>query len=511
MLTRRAFMTGGLTLVAGARLAHTAVQRTPRFGSSPFALGVASGDPAPDGVVLWTRLAPEPLNDGGMSPEPVEVAWEVASDDRMQHIVTRGIGVARPEAAHSVHVEVDGLAPDRWYWYRFRAGGELSPTGRTRTLPASKAAADRLRLAFASCQNFEMGYFTAYQHLANEDLQLVLHLGDYIYEGRPRDGFPRRHSGPEPTTLQEYRNRYAQYKSDADLQAAHAAFPWIVTWDDHEVDNDYAATISERRDPVEEFVQRRSAAYQAYYEHMPLRAASRLRGLDLKLYRGFSCGTLASLFVLDTRQYRSIQPCGQRFGPLCDEARDHRASILGGPQERWLFDGLTRSTAAWNLIPQQVIMAAIDWGAGAEERFATDHWSGYDASRTRLCELFASTRARNPVVLTGDVHSNLVNDLKVDFRDSRSPAVATELVGTSISSGGDGVDQPESVKPVLAENEFIRFFNGQRGYVVCNITRKALAADFRTLEYVSRTGAPITTRASFVIEDGRPGARRVTG
>jgi alkaline phosphatase D len=510
-LTRRDFLAGGLTLVPGARAACAAARRVVSFASTPFTLGVASGDPTADGVVLWTRLAPDPLNGGGMPPEPVEVAWQVASDDRMQTIVRRGAGLARPDAAHSVHVEVDGLAPDRWYWYRFRAGNELSPIGRTRTLPARNAAIDRLRFAFASCQNYEMGYFTAYRHLADEDLQLVFHLGDYIYEGGPRDGFTRRHFGGEPTTLQEYRNRYAQYKADGDLQAAHAACPWVVTWDDHEVDNDYAAEISERRDPVTAFLQRRAAAYRAYYEHMPLRQASRPRGPLLQLHRSLSFGRLASFFVLDTRQYRSDQPCGARFGPICDEARDPRTSILGESQERWLFDGLTKSAATWNVIPQQVMMAKVDWGVGADERYATDHWSGYDAARTRLCEFFAGARPRNPVVLTGDIHSHWVNDLKVDFLDPKAPAVATELVGTSISSGGDGVDQPESAQAVLAENGFVKFYNGQRGYVVCELTERALAADFRTLEYVSRPGSPLATRASFVVEDGRPGAERTKG
>jgi alkaline phosphatase D len=467
-------------------------------------LGVASGEPSPDGFVLWTRLAPDPLNGGGMPPERVTVNWRIAEDDRMRNVVRRGSRDASPAEAHSVHVEAAGLRPDRPYWYQFDAGGEESPIGRTRTLPAVDAAPGRMRFAFVSCSHFEMGYFTPLGHLADEDLSLVFHLGDYIYESAARDGGVRRHAGGETRTLDEYRTRYALYKTDADLQRAHASLPFAVTWDDHEVDNDYAGIFSEEPMPMDVFLQRRAAAYQAYYEHMPLRSSARPRDGAVRLYRGFQYGRLASFFVLDTRQYRSDQPCGP--GPLCQGALDPATTMLGVDQERWLLNGMRQSGARWTVMPQQVMMAKVDWAPGADERYFMDHWNGYDGARARLLSACAALPSRNAIVLTGDLHSNWVNDLKLDFTDAKSPTVATELVGTSISSGGDGSDLPDNIKPLLAENPFVRFHNGQRGYVTCELTAKQARADYKVVDFVTQPGAPIRTRASFAIEDGRPGA-----
>jgi alkaline phosphatase D len=505
---RREFLLGGLALIGAGAL--TRVQARPRWNAgSPFTLGVASGDPVHDGVVLWTRLAPDPLNGGGMTPEPVEVRWEIAEDDSMSRTVRSGRATATAAWAHSVHVEVDGLKPNRPYWYRFHAGDATSPVGRTRTLPRAGDEVNRLRFAFASCQHYETGFFTAYRHMAAEDLDIVFHLGDYIYEGPGRDELPRKHHGLELATLHDYRTRYAQYKLDPDLQAAHSAFPWIVTTDDHEVDNNYAGAISEHDDPREAFLQRRAAAYQAYYEHMPLRRTSVPMGPGIQLYRRFGYGTLASFFVLDTRQYRTDQACGDGLKAPCPGQSDPAATLLGAEQERWLFDGLARSKAAWNVLPQQVMMAKVDQAPGPDERYSMDQWSGYDAGRTRLLEFLASRRPANPVVLTGDIHSNWVNDLKVDFRAAASPAVATEFVGTSITSGGDGMDQAARIPDVLAENRFVKFQNSQRGYVSCAVTREAWHADYQVLDYVARAGAPRRTRASFKVASGRPGAERL--
>jgi alkaline phosphatase D len=480
----------------------------PRFDRFPFTLGVASGEPTPDGFVLWTRLAPDPMNGGGMPPLAVEVSWEVAADEGMRAVVRSGRTLALPEWAHAVHVDVEELAPGRWYWYRFHVGDAHSPVGRTRTAPARGAPVDRLRFAFASCQNYEVGYFTALKRLAEEDVEVVFHLGDYIYESGQTPGRVRMHALPEVTTLDGYRNRYAEYKLDPDLQAAHAAFPWIATWDDHEVDNNYAAAVSERRDPVDAFLIRRGAAYQAYYEHLPLRRWSMPTGSTTQLYRSGAWGTLMSYFVLDTRQYRTVQPCGDGMQAQCVAALDHAGTMLGADQERWLLDGLDRSTGRWNVIPQQVMLARVDWDEGPDERFPMDHWSGYEASRTRLLRFFAERRPSNPVVLTGDVHTNWVNDLKVDFRRESSPVVATELVGTSLSSGGDGDDEPGNYHAIRRENPFVKFYNNQRGYVRCEVTADRLLADYRVLDFVTERGAPIRTRASFVIENGRPGARQ---
>jgi alkaline phosphatase D len=479
------------------------------FSSFPFTLGVASGDPTPTGVVLWTRLAPDPLHGGGMSLEDIEVAWEVATDERMGSVVQRGTTVAPAALGHSVHVEVDQLEPNRWYWYRFSVGTEESPVGRTRTIPADHTAAASLRYAFASCQHYEQGYFTAYQHMAHDDLDLVFHLGDYIYEYAGRDDRVRAHTGDEIELLDDYRNRYALYRTDPDLQAAHAAFPWVVTWDDHEVDNNYAASISEDGLPAELFERRRRVAYQAYYEHMPLRRASMPRESRMQLYRNFRWGDLASFFVLDTRQYRTDQPCGDRSGPTCDGMLDPDATPLGETQERWLMDGLDRSTTRWNVIPQQIMMARVDRMPGDTELFGMDIWSGYEVARRRLMEFLATRRPANPIVLTGDIHSNWVNDLKVDYENENAPVVGTEFVGTSISSGGDGVDTQDSTAAMLLENPWVKFFNAQRGYVRCSVTADQCVADYLVLDYVTRPGSPISTRASFVVESGRPGAQRL--
>lgn len=323
-LTRRAFLrrisaTGAIIL--WPELMVRSLWRRPTFASYPFSLGVASGDPLPDSVVLWTRLAPDPLRGGGMPEEDVQVEWVVAQDERLTRVVKRGTALAPAALAHSVHLEVSGLEPDRWYWYQFRVAGEASPVGRTRTAPPLEADPRLLRFAFASCQHYEQGFYTAYRHLANEDLDLVFHLGDYIYENSGVREQVRFHTYTELATLQDYRNRLALYKTDPDLQAAHAAFPWVVTWDDHEVDNDYAGKISENNDPEAAFLQRRAAAYQAYYEHLPLRRSSMPRGPDAEIYRSLPFGRLARFYILDTRQYRTDQPCGpERVG---HRARGH--------------------------------------------------------------------------------------------------------------------------------------------------------------------------------------------
>ncbi|MEZ5318048.1 MAG: alkaline phosphatase D family protein [Vicinamibacterales bacterium] len=509
-LSRRSLLAGSLAFF-GVRQVRTyaAVPRWAlRFQGTPFALGIASGDPTPDGVVLWTRLAPDPLNGGGMPPAPVPVTWRIARDERLADVVQTGSITARPESAHAVHVEVDGLDPDRWYWYQFESGSEVSPVGRTRTLPRPGATPDACRFAFASCQHYETGYYTAYHHMAGEDVDLVFHLGDYIYEGAGRDDQVRRHAGAEILLLEDYRTRYAQYKTDADLQAAHAAFPWFVTWDDHEVDNNYANDVSEHDDQRDEFLIRRAIAYQAYYEHQPLRRTAMPRGPALQLYRQFRWGDLAAFFVLDTRQYRTDQPCGDGSKAPCEGVSDPAATLLGADQERWLFDALDQSRARWHVLPQQVMMAKVDLTPGDAERYSMDQWSGYDVARTRLLDFLGTRKPANPVVLTGDIHSNWVNDLKVDFKDPASPAVATEFVGTSITSGGDGSDNARRAATLMAENPFVRWHNGQRGYVRCDVGRASLDAYYRVVPFVSKPGAPLTTPASFVVEDGRPGAVR---
>ena len=483
-----------------------------RFEDYPFKLGVASGDPLPDGVVLWTHLAPDPLNDGGMPDRRVTVQWQVATDERFRNIVREGDAFARPELAHSVHVEVGGLAPAREYFYRFRAGPDLSPAGRTKTAPALGASLAEMKFAFASCQQYEHGYFTAYRHMSEEDLDLVVHLGDYIYEYGPNQyvapgGNVRAHSGPEIITLSDYRNRYAQYRTDEDLQAAHAAFAWAVTWDDHEVENNYADEIPGGAS-AEAFLRRRAAAYQAYYEHMPLRRSSVPQGPDILLYRRILYGNLAEINVLDTRQYRDDQAAGDGTDPPNPEQQDPARTLTGDAQERWLLDGLSSSSRTWKVLAQQVFMAQRDFDISDAERYSMDAWDGYLGSRNRILGYIDERNIANPVVLTGDVHNNWANNLKANFYDQSSKTLGVEFVGTSVTSGGDGADTTPGNLAVIEENPHIEFFNGQRGYVRCTLTPQEWRADYRVLPYVKQPGAQIYTRASFVTEAGNPGLQQ---
>jgi alkaline phosphatase D len=514
-LTRRSFLVGSASFAAAALFSNRvagAITAAPGFASYPFTLGVASGDPAPDGVVLWTRLAPRPREPGGGMPAgPVEVDWQVAEDEAMIHVVQRGTVTAVAGWAHSVHVEVAGLRPDRWYWYRFKAGAEVSPVGRTRTMPPAGAAAERLRFAFASCQKYEIGYYTAYEHMAREDLDLVVHLGDYIYEKGDGNGAVRPHDTPEIFTVDDYRARYAVYKSDPHLQAAHAMAPWIVTWDDHEVSNNYAASIPEYPERMNQadFLKRRSAGYQAYYEHMPLRRSALPSGPDMLLYRRLEFGRLASFHVLDTRQYRTDQPQGDGLKPVSPVLLDEQGTILGERQRTWLTDGLDRSTAGWNILAQQVMMARVDSQPGPDIATSMDKWGGYEFERRRMLRHFRDKRVTNPVVITGDIHCNWANELAADFDAPEAPPVGIEFVGTSITSGGDGGDHGKYSNPeMLAENPAVKYFNNERGYVRCEVTPGQWRTDYRTVSYVSRPGAPLNTRASFLVESGRPQLHR---
>jgi alkaline phosphatase D len=485
--------------------------RRTRLPGQPFRLGVASGDPSPGGVVLWTRLAPDPLDPdpatpGGMTPEAVPVRWEIAEDELFRTIVQQGDTVARPELAHSVHVEVSGLRPGHDYFYRFRAVGEISPVGRTRTAPNQTVRT--VKFGFVSCQMYEHGFFTAYRHLADEDLDVILHLGDYIYEYRPGvypapGGDARSHGLPTAMNLTSYRLRHAVYRTDPDLQAAHAAAPWIVTWDDHDVADNY---LDPRGDPAA-FLRRRAAAYQAYYEHMPLRGSSAPRGREMRVFRRLGYGDLLDLHVLDTRQYRNRPAVPGGTMLASPERDDPRRSILGDAQERWLTDGLSTSRARWQIIAQQVFFSQREFAPG--DMFQMDSWDGYPAARTRLLKTIAERRIRNPVVLTGDVHSNWAAELKADFNDPDSATLGTELVGTSISSGGDGSDCHKDTGTILEDNPHLKFFDNHRGYVRCTVTPENLQADFRVVPYVHRPGAPVHTRAAFQVATDKPGLRQV--
>lgn len=489
-----------------------AVER-PNFTGYPFTLGVASGAPLPTGVVLWTRLAPEPLNGGGVGPDALMVRWEVAEDENFARVVQSGTVEAVPAWAHSVHVEVEGLAPAHWYFYRFIAGDEVSPIGHTRTAPAVGELPPQLRFGLGSCQNFEHGYFAAHRHLTAEGLDLMVWVGDYIYEGPGRSDRVRRHVGGEPQTLVEYRNRHAQYKTDPDLQRLHAAVPWLVTWDDHEVDNDYAGTRSESLDP--DFTRRRAAAYHAYFEHMPLREIARPTPSRMILRSRHNWGRLARFHVLDGRQRRTPQACprpGRGGSNVIDErCRELSApgrTMLGKSQERWLLNGLRAAPERWNLIAQQVLMARAGVVVDGRRRFSSDSWDGYPAARDRLLGAIADNGLRSCVVLSGDAHVGYVCNLKRDFDDVRAAPIATELCGTSITARGRAQSATDRV---VQENPHILYGDSaHRGYVLLDVTPERCTAQLRVIEDPTDRLTGVRTAATFAIDAGRPGARRLS-
>jgi alkaline phosphatase D len=494
---------GAVVLAALPLAGFTSQRRLSPMPADPFTLGVASGEPAPDGMVIWTRLAPRPLADdglGGMPARAVDVEWEVAADERFTQIKQRGITAAVPEAAHSVHVELAGLRPGAEYFYRFRADGYISPGGRTRTAPQPDSLAP-LTMCVASCSHYEQGWFTAYRRLADEHPDLVVHLGDYQYEyaAAASNNRVRDHVGPETVTLANYRQRYAQYKTDPDLQAAHAAAPWLAVFDDHEVANNWADEVPDK--PESAFLDRRAAALQAYYENMPLRPSSVPRGIDMQLYRRVHWGALATFHMLDTRQYRTDQPCGDEFRSDCIERLNPAASLTGVDQERWLLNGFQESQSQWDVLGQQVFFSQVELTQGPDRAFNPDAWDGYTANRDRIVAGLKNSLVRNAVVLTGDVHSHWAAEVHERCDDPSSPGVATELVTTSISSGGDGSDSRDEIAAVLPENPHVRYFSGRRGYVRTRITAEELRADFRVVPYVSRPDAPVRTGASFVVPD----------
>ncbi len=480
-----------------------------------FTLGVASGCPRPQSVVLWTRLL------GADLPERVPVAWELARDEQFKDIVANGTEPAEGAWAHSVHVEVAGLDPARWYWYRFNALGSRSAVGRTRTAPAP-GAAEPLQFAIASCQRWEHGHYAAWRHMADERLDLVLFMGDYLYESAPAPASAKRvrtHEGSGPTkTLQQYRNRYAQYKSDGALQRMHAAAPWIMVWDDHEVENDYANDQGEALES--DFLARRAAAYQAYWEHLPFAPAARPRNTDMRIFERYDWGRLARIHAVDDRQYRDPQVCPRpgRGGSNtvtpkdCPALLDPRRTLLGAAQERWLAEGWS-TQYGWNLLAQQTLMARFSWRDPALREapdmpgglYWTDGWDGYPAARARLLGAVAERKIDNVVVLGGDVHTHYVADLKLDFDDPKAPIVATEFCGTSITS--ESLPQAR-IDAALAFNPHVRYARGdQRGYVRFALDGKALQAQLRVVDDVLDPASAIRTAARFTVEAGRPGAQ----
>jgi alkaline phosphatase D len=491
-----------------------------RFSLSPFTLGIASGSPAPDGFVIWTRL---------FSPEvpaasPVSVRWEVFEDGAPHKVVASGDALAVPELAHSVHVEVSNLRPDCWYGYRFLLGDAQSSVGRTRTLPLAGSMPKKLRLAYASCQRWEDGHYAAYRHMLADSPDLVAFVGDYIYEYRSRrkDVAVRTHSYRHVRSLADYRQLYALYKSDLALQAMHAACPWLVTWDDHEVENNYAGQRSVSGSA--EFELRRLAAYQAYYEHMPLRASTMTRGLaglnrgaELRIYQHYDFGRLARLYLLDDRQYRDKPLCGAKPTPtllaVCEPqlAQNDSRSMLGAAQEEWLAGALkeiAENKTPWNLIIQQTRFTPSNYHSGPGVRASSDNWDGYPGARQRLLDTISQLRLANTMIIGGDIHQNWVADVHQNPYDVRSPLLASEFCGTSISAGNN---RPQlAAERIASANPHCLLANTEkRGYGLMDITPEQATVRLRVVNDVTRLDSGISTLATFVVENGRPGPRRV--
>ncbi len=473
-------------------------------GEPRFALGIASGHPRADRVVLWTRLA------GADLPATADVKWELAHDEAFTKLAAHGTEVVEATWGHSVHAEPQGLEAGRWYWYRFTALGQRSMVGRTRTAPAADAAAS-LRFSIASCQRWDHNHFAAWRHMATQDLDLVLFLGDYIYEYASPPNALRLHHGTTTLTLDDYRARYAQYKSDPALQAAHAMAPWITVWDDHEIENDYAAGTPQGG-PEPLFASRRAFATQAYWENMPFPKAWRPRGSDLRLYDRYDWGQLARIHTLDDRQYRDVQACpkrgrnGSNTVPRndCADLVDPKRSLLGAPQERWLGEGWD-TQRPWNLVAQQTLMARFSWTDPAEGggTYWTDGWDGYAASRQRLLQGVADRKLPGAVVLGGDVHAHYVSDLRLDYDDAKSPVVASEFCGTSIASNGLAQSRVSAALPFNPHLRYAR--SDQRGYMSFTLDAKQLQAQLHAVLDPKNAASEVNVAARFAVELGRPG------
>ena len=525
-ITRRRFIRDARVIVVGAisapalsGIGHTQ-QRTWRAGD-PFSLGVASGSPRSDGFVLWTRLAPKPLSTDadsvdGMSGEAVTVAYEIADDPSMRRIVKRGGAIADSSYAYSVHAEITGLEAGRSYWYRFLSGEATSRVGRATTSPVAGSTLERLRFGFVSCSNYEHGYFSAYRHLANDNPDVALFLGDYIYDTVVQGQAVRKHAdGVLSKTLANYRNRYTQYHLDPDLQRFRAEVPALVTWDDHEVENDYGDKWSQTFLDPEKFLVQRAAGYQAFYENMPVRPSlSTPSGPVMRVYDRFTFGNLLEISMIDGRQYRSKPACygPPKHGPghaesdaTCPELSDPARSMLGQQQEAWLFDGLAKSQARWNVIGQDVLMAHFArTDADKITGSWTDDWNGYPATRARLFQRIYETRVSNPVVLGGDIHAFWANDLKLDFKNPKSPIIATEFVGTSISSTANL--SYEEVSGRLKDYPHVQFFDSRkRGYAYADVEHGKMSVQFQAISDASDPNASAYTLRSFTVETGHPG------
>ena len=525
MLSRRQLNTAALGIALATLQRAKAQTDTPTASASaqrnyPFSLGVASGLPRPDSVLLWTRLGGDFLEICEQCQRHmVIVRYEIYSDVALRKRVQIGQVTAHSDAAFSVHIHAQGLQAGQDYWYRFILGDAVSPVGHTRTAPALHAKPQRLRLALASCQNFEQGYFVAQRDIAQQELDAVLFVGDYIYEGMASKNLlvapQRRHSKPAQgnacKTLADYRARHAQYKGDPDLQAAHAAHPWIMTWDDHEVSNDYANDLDQAYSEPQAFLQRRAAAYQAYFEHMPLLVGP--VGSAMRIHERFTWGDLADLWTLDARQHRNHHACpdpirgGGRVVLGCDALADPSRSMLGNAQEAWINDGLRSSKRRWKLLAQATLMASSGTDTPFGRTNYTDGWDGYPQARTRLLQSAAAAQVQGLVVLGGDIHQHIAANLRVHANDPLSPIIASEFVGTSVSSRGMSATL---VQAMLTNNpDIVHARSDERGYALIECSPSELRCTMRATPHPVRQDAQLSTQAVYAASPDKAGVRKL--
>lgn len=470
------------------------------FSDNPFGLGVASGDPLHDRVILWTRLIVE-ATDTALSPaQGADVHWQVATDADFSEVVQEGVVRAEPEAGHSVHIDVDGLEADAIYWYRFVCGDFESPVGRTRTLPCPDARPERFRIAFAVCQNWQSGFYASYRHMAEAQVDLVVFLGDYIYEAG-ETGPVRDHGAPECIDLEGYRNRHGLYRSDPDLQAAHASAPWMPIWDDHEVDNNSVGSALD--DPT--MAQRRADAYQAWYEHMPVRQAPQADG-SLPIHRSVDVGTLARVVLLDGRQHRDEQPCGDDIGASCPEVEEDR-SLLGAEQEAWLEQTLAEQDATWVVVANPVVMLPIDLGGTF---LNPDQWDGYALARKRVLDAVSAHAAGRVVLFTGDIHAAGVGWVPEDPAVYDGPPAIAEVVVPPISSRVTD-ELAGTIGGLLAAQAHIEWWDWTvNGWTEAELTEAGMTTTFWIADDVTDAASDLRAVRTWQLTAGDPQPREAS-
>ena len=506
-MKRREFIISSTLGLAAAQASAPLVAEA-RFTRNPFTLGVASGDVTHDSVVLWTRLAPQPLAaDGGLGEDAIPVCWELFRDEDMQQLIRSGEEAAVSQLAHSVHVDIRDLEPGQVYWYRFSAGSYASENGRTKTLPAPGNRPDSIRFASVSCQNYTHGYFIAYDHIVADAPDFVLHLGDYIYETSYGETFRRHETEDMPPTLDGFRRRHALYKTDESLKRAHARLPFFSTLDNHDavIDTDPATMAA------------RAAAYQAWYEHMPTRGYGNPGDNRFLIRRTIQAGELAQVNFPDTRQFRARQlPCsGDRsphgFGNYvvrCPEMLAEERSMLGEEQENWLTHNILANSAPWNVIASSSVFSPFNLDIDGKTYNFAGSWDGYPANRDRVVDAIKRSNTGHAVILSGDMHSFWA----IDGTQSRALAdrfPGVEFVSSSISANWpDQMDKP--ITDNLERNPQIKFYEpDKRGYLLHEVTAKEWQTTARAVDNVRDEQSEVFDLARFVVDNGKPGVRRV--